>query len=49
MSFRRKVVTSVLTELGYPSHEYALGEITLLNAATLLAQYEEGLFSKACG
>lgn len=41
MATRRTLVAKVLRELGFKSNEAALNEITLLNAASQLAQYEE--------
>ncbi|MBP1688503.1 MAG: hypothetical protein H6Q33_4646 [Deltaproteobacteria bacterium] len=41
MARRRQAVTSVLHDLGFATVREALKEITLLSAATQLAQYEE--------
>jgi hypothetical protein len=41
MATRRKLVASVLSDLGFASADAALGEITLLGAASQLAQYED--------
>jgi hypothetical protein len=41
MSRTRKSFERVLRELGFPSPEAALGEITLLGAADRLAQFRE--------
>ena len=41
MVTRRKLVASVLSDLGFASTDAALGEITLLSAASQLAQYED--------
>ena len=41
MASRKKLISGVLKDLGFESADAALGEITLLSAASQLAQYEE--------
>ena len=41
MASREKLINGVLKDLGFESTDAALGEITLLGAASQLAQYEE--------
>jgi hypothetical protein len=41
MATRRELVARVLSDLGFESADAALGEITLLSAASQLAQYED--------
>jgi len=41
MTPRKTLITKVLSELGFESPDAALGEITLLSAASQLAQFED--------
>ena len=41
MATRKQLIVRALGDLGFESAEAALGEITLLGAASQLAQYEE--------